>query len=127
MSKDPDNKELQLFRELLELSSYALGCDGRQFYTQFYGRLMQFMKEEENQKQYPVSTRSRSASGNSTRSLGGGGAIYGRLGNGGRCLVSWGMGNRSDPVGEREGFCCLQTMDASAITTDSTYLAGFFA
>ena len=55
MSKDPDNKELQLFRELLELSSYALGCDGRQFYTQFYGRLMQFMKEEENQKQYPVS------------------------------------------------------------------------
>ncbi|KAF0313272.1 NACHT and WD repeat domain-containing protein 2 [Amphibalanus amphitrite] len=54
MSKDPDNKELQLFRELLELSSYALGCDGRQFYTQFYGRLMQFMKEEENQKQYPL-------------------------------------------------------------------------
>ena len=55
MSKDPDNRELQLFRELLELSSYALGCDGRQFYTQFYGRLMQFMKEEENQRQYPVS------------------------------------------------------------------------
>ncbi|XP_076043047.1 NACHT domain- and WD repeat-containing protein 1 isoform X2 [Oratosquilla oratoria] len=49
-----NNIELVLLKETLELAAYSLGYDGRQFYSQIYGRLTTFMTDEENHETYPI-------------------------------------------------------------------------
>ena len=44
--KDSTNADLELLEEFLQLSSYALSCDGAQLYTQLQQRLGTFMKKK---------------------------------------------------------------------------------
>ncbi|XP_069171975.1 NACHT domain- and WD repeat-containing protein 1 isoform X2 [Procambarus clarkii] len=49
-----NNVELVLLKEVLELAAYALGYDGRQFYSQVCGRLSTLMSDPHNHETYPV-------------------------------------------------------------------------
>ncbi|XP_045104205.1 NACHT domain- and WD repeat-containing protein 1-like isoform X3 [Portunus trituberculatus] len=54
LTNHANNIELVLLKEVLELAAYALGYDGRQFYSQVYGRLATLMKEPKNHETYPI-------------------------------------------------------------------------
>lgn len=49
-----NNIELVLLKEVLELAAYGLGYDGRQFYSQVYGRLSTLMSDPQNHETYPI-------------------------------------------------------------------------
>ncbi|CAL4059801.1 unnamed protein product, partial [Meganyctiphanes norvegica] len=49
-----NNCELVLLKEILELAAYSLGYDGRQFYSQVYGRLLTFWTDQQKQEIYPI-------------------------------------------------------------------------
>ncbi|KAK8749008.1 hypothetical protein OTU49_015633 [Cherax quadricarinatus] len=54
LANHKSNTELELLKELLELAAYALGYDGRQFYSQVCGRLSTLMSDPHNHETYPV-------------------------------------------------------------------------
>ncbi|KAG0719244.1 NACHT and WD repeat domain-containing protein 2 [Chionoecetes opilio] len=54
LTNHANNIELVLLKEVLELAAYPLGYDGRQFYSQVYGRLATLMQDPKNQETYPI-------------------------------------------------------------------------
>ncbi|XP_035220118.1 uncharacterized protein LOC118193179 isoform X2 [Stegodyphus dumicola] len=52
--RNPDDREFEILRKFLQLSAYALRHDGRQLYTQLYGRVKGYFDEPENSIKYPT-------------------------------------------------------------------------
>lgn len=51
--RNPDDREFEVLRKFLQLSAYALRHDGRQLFTQLYGRIRGYYAEPENSIKYP--------------------------------------------------------------------------
>ncbi|XP_055937924.1 uncharacterized protein LOC129968131 [Argiope bruennichi] len=51
--RNPDDREIDILRKFLQLSAYALRTDGRQLYTQFYGRSKGYFSDPESNIKYP--------------------------------------------------------------------------
>ncbi|GBL82053.1 hypothetical protein AVEN_50620-1 [Araneus ventricosus] len=51
--RNPDDREIDILRKFLQLSAYALRIDGRQLYTQFYGRSKGYFSDPESNIKYP--------------------------------------------------------------------------
>lgn len=51
--RNPDDREFEVLRKFLQLSAYALRHDGRQLFTQLYGRIRGYYVEPENSIKYP--------------------------------------------------------------------------
>ncbi|XP_071528707.1 NACHT and WD repeat domain-containing protein 2 isoform X2 [Panulirus ornatus] len=54
LTNHSNNIELVLLKEVLELAAYALGYDGRQFYSQVCGRLSSLMLDSQHHETYPI-------------------------------------------------------------------------
>ncbi|GFT82855.1 NACHT and WD repeat domain-containing protein 2 [Nephila pilipes] len=51
--RNPDDREIDILRKFLQLSAYALRIDGKQLYTQFYGRSKGYFADPESNIKYP--------------------------------------------------------------------------
>ncbi|GFW68947.1 uncharacterized protein TNCV_2918461 [Trichonephila clavipes] len=51
--RNPDDREIDILRKFLQLSAYALRIDGKQLYSQFYGRSKGYFSDPESNIKYP--------------------------------------------------------------------------
>ncbi|XP_054722191.1 uncharacterized protein LOC129231825 isoform X2 [Uloborus diversus] len=55
--RNPDDREFDILRKLLQMSSFALMQDGKQLYSQLHGRVRNFFADFENSIKYPTIKR----------------------------------------------------------------------